>query len=102
MDAPRSITFTASLPPIQSAISMDGYGDGARIKLDIPAVDAGAVLLLQHYFAGKSFQVTIEATDDLLINNTEQKNGKRTETTRMEKRQKRQSEWTPAEKSRPD
>lgn len=63
MDAPRSITFTASLPPIQSAISMDGYGDGARIKLDIPAVDAGAVLLLQHYFAGKSFQVTIEMAD---------------------------------------
>lgn len=63
-DAPRSITFTASLPPIQSAISMDGYGDGARIKLDIPAVDAGAVLLLQHYFAGKSFQVTIELVEN--------------------------------------
>ena len=54
------VTFVASLPPIQSAISLDGNGDGARIKFDIPRTDAGAVLLLQHYFAGESFSVTVE------------------------------------------
>lgn len=59
-DAPKRITFTASLPPIQSAISLDGYGDGARIKLDIPRTDAEAVLLLQHYGAGRDLRVTIE------------------------------------------
>jgi hypothetical protein len=64
-DAPKSISFTASLPPIQSAISMDGYGEGARIKLDIPRIDSGAVLLLQHYFAGKAFRVTIELEESM-------------------------------------
>lgn len=63
-DEPESVTFTAALPPIQSAISMDGMGDGARIKLDIPRSDAGAVLLLQHYFAGQTFEVTIRRTDE--------------------------------------
>lgn len=63
-DAPRSIAFVASLPPIQSAITMDGNGDGARIKLDIPASDVGAVLLLQHHFSGVAFEVTIKQLDD--------------------------------------
>ena len=63
-DAPQRITFTASLPPIQSAISMDGRGDGARIKIDVPATDVGAILLLQHYFSGKAFTVTVSANDD--------------------------------------
>lgn len=62
-DALNTVTFTASLPPIQSAISMDGNGDGARIKLDIPRSDAGAVLLLQHYFSGQAFEVTIRRTE---------------------------------------
>lgn len=59
-DGVNSITFLASLPPIQSAISLDGNGDGARIKLDIPRGDADAVLLLQHYFSGEAFEVTIK------------------------------------------
>lgn len=63
-DAPEQITFIASLPPIQSAISMDGMGDGARIKLDIPRSDASAVLLLQHYFAGEVFEVTVKRIVD--------------------------------------
>ena len=58
-DAPQRVTFTASLPPITSAISMDGRGDGARIKLDVPASDVGAILLLQHFFSGVAFTVTI-------------------------------------------
>lgn len=52
------INFNASLPPIQSAISLDGNGDGARIKLDIPRSDIQAVLDLQKY-AGKCLAVLI-------------------------------------------
>lgn len=52
------ITFTASLPPIQSAINLDGNGDGARIKLDIPRSDIKAILELQQ-MTGKSFKVVI-------------------------------------------
>lgn len=39
------LTFRASLPPIQSAIKLDGQG-GARIQLDVPEEDKGAVLVL--------------------------------------------------------
>jgi len=52
------ITFTASLPPIQSAINLDGNGDGARIKLDIPRTDIQAILKLQE-LSGESFKVVI-------------------------------------------
>ena len=53
------IKFYASLPDILSAISLDGSGDGARVKLDIPRSDIEAVLKLQE-MAGKSFQVIID------------------------------------------
>jgi hypothetical protein len=69
-DALASITFVASLPPIQSAINLDGNGDGGRVKMDVPASDVGALLLLQHHFSGKAFRVTIEA-----INGDRYKNG---------------------------
>jgi len=49
----------ASLPPIQSAILLDGMGDGGRIKLDVPRQYADALLLLQR-MAGQSFKVIIE------------------------------------------
>jgi len=52
------IKFTASLPPIQSAINLDGNGDGARIKLDIPRTDIQAILKLQE-LSGESFKVVI-------------------------------------------
>lgn len=52
------IEFTASLPPIQSAINLDGNGDGARIKLDVPRSDIAAVLKLQE-LSGASFKVVI-------------------------------------------
>ena len=55
----EKIQFTASLPPIQSAILLDGQGDGARIKLDIPRSDIQAILKLQG-LSGESFRVTIE------------------------------------------
>lgn len=58
----EKIIFTASLPPIQSAINLDGNGDGARIKLDIPRSDIEAILRLQG-LSGKTFKITIEAMD---------------------------------------
>jgi hypothetical protein len=57
----NKIEFIATLPPIQSAINLDGQGDGARIKLDIPATEIDQVLKLQR-LAGKTFRVIIEET----------------------------------------
>ena len=59
----QRITFLASLPPIQSAITFDGNGDGARFKLDVPRSDAQALLLLQALGAGKPLKVTIEVLE---------------------------------------
>lgn len=53
------ITFLASLPPIQSALSVSGDRAGGRLKLDIPESElpqALKVLLL----SGKVFRVTVE------------------------------------------
>jgi len=55
----EKFSFTASLPPIQSAISVSGQGDGARIKLDIPQTELPAIINLQ-LLAGQTFRVTIE------------------------------------------
>lgn len=57
------ITFLASLPPIQSAISVSGSGDGLRVKLDIPESElpeATKLMLLR----GKSFRVTVEVEEE--------------------------------------
>ncbi|HOA81340.1 MAG TPA: hypothetical protein PKK61_09820 [Defluviitaleaceae bacterium] len=61
----EKIEFIASLPPIMSAISFDGNGDGSRIKIDISRQYNSEVLKLQE-LAGKSFKVTITIIDDLL------------------------------------
>ncbi len=60
----KKIEFIASLPPIQSAINIDGQGNGARIKLDIPASELIHVIELQA-FIGESFKVTIEECDEI-------------------------------------
>lgn len=52
------ITFTASLPPIQSAVTVSGNGDGARIRLEIPGTDLAAALRLIT-LTGESFLVTV-------------------------------------------
>jgi len=57
------IEFIASLPPIQSAISLDGQGDGARIKLDIPRTYVQEVLQLQR-MTGKQIKITAEVMED--------------------------------------
>lgn len=56
------IEFTASLPPIQSAISLDGNGDGGRVKLDVPRSDVAALLRLQAW-AGCALRVRIELAE---------------------------------------
>ena len=55
----KTCEFTATLPPIQSAISLDGRGDGARIKFDVPASELPEVLKLNLLY-GQSFKVIIE------------------------------------------
>ena len=55
----EKIEFIASLPPIQSAVSVSGNGDGARVKLDVPGSEMSEVLKLL-LLTGKSFKVTIE------------------------------------------
>lgn len=59
----QKIIFTASFPALQSAISIDGLGQGARIKLDIPASDMLQVVQLQA-MVGKAFKVTVEEIED--------------------------------------
>lgn len=59
----KTITFVASLPPIQSAILLDGQGDGARIKLDISREYMDAILEL-HTLSDESFKVTVEKGDN--------------------------------------
>ena len=60
-----SITFSASLPPLQSAITLDGNGDGARFKMDIPREDRLAAFFLQDW-AEDELEVTVrrKAGDD--------------------------------------
>ena len=55
----KKIIFIASFPAIQSAINIDGLGQGARVKLDIPASDMLQVVQLQT-MVGKAFKVTVE------------------------------------------
>lgn len=61
----EKIEFVASLPPLQSAIQLDGQGDGGRIKLDVPRNYAWALLKLQQC-AGNVLKVTIEAEESMV------------------------------------
>lgn len=58
----EKIQFIASLPPIMSAITFDGSGDGARIKLDVSRQYVQEILKLQG-LAERSFEVTIKPVD---------------------------------------
>lgn len=62
-DKNNKIVFIAALPPIMSAISIDGLGDGARIKLDISRQYLKEVIMLQ-LLAGQSFRVIIEPIEE--------------------------------------
>lgn len=56
------LTFTASIAPLQSAITIASDG-GARVKLDIPEDEMPAIVRLMLY-RGKVLRITIEAVDD--------------------------------------
>lgn len=51
------VTFAASLPEIQSAISIGG--DGGRIKLDVPETEMAALVQLAAYGRGKVLLVSV-------------------------------------------
>jgi hypothetical protein len=53
------ITMIASLPPIQSAINVDGQEGNSRIKLDVPGSELPQVVKLMLYM-GQAFKLTIE------------------------------------------
>lgn len=53
------LTFVASLPPIQSAVKLDGMGDGARIQLDVDRSGMDAVLRLASEYGGRTFRVVV-------------------------------------------
>ena len=58
-DADELMTFRASIPPIGSAVRLDGAGDGMRLQLDIPGSDVEGALALWRAMAGQSFRVVI-------------------------------------------
>lgn len=54
----EEVQFVASLPEIQSAVSIGG--GGARVKLDIPESDLAGAIKLAAYGQGKLLRVTVE------------------------------------------
>ena len=56
------VEFIAILPAIQSAISLDGMGDGGRVKLEVSRQYVNELLKLQQ-MAGKQIKVTAECED---------------------------------------
>ena len=61
-DLPK-LSFVASLPPIQSAMSVSGNNDGMRIKIDVSNDEVPNAVRLM-LFANKLFRVTIEPLED--------------------------------------
>ena len=59
---PQSVTFPATIPPIETAIKVHGEG-GARMLLDIAESDLGAFLPALA-MRGKRLAVTLSSTED--------------------------------------
>jgi hypothetical protein len=57
------ITFIASLPPIKSAIILDGNGDGGQVKFDVPRSDVMKLIQVQG-MSRCSLKVTVERSDN--------------------------------------
>lgn len=55
------IRFKATLPEIQSAVSIGG--DGGRVKVDLPESEMAALVQLAAYGRGKVLDVTVEVED---------------------------------------
>lgn len=88
----EKLRFHGSIAPIMSAISTGGMDGGARVKIDIPEMDMEAVAVLMA-LRQKPLIFTVEV-DRVLINKTEQDNGK----TPMAAGAKRESKWTAPKK----
>ena len=58
-----NVSFYASMPDIQSWLTVHGNGEGARIKLDAPASELAEVLKMT-LMAGQLLRVTIEAEEE--------------------------------------
>lgn len=55
--------FFASIPQIQSAISIGGDQSG-RIKLDVPGSEFAEVMKMAAYGSGKLLKITVEVQED--------------------------------------
>jgi hypothetical protein len=62
MNLGDTITFLASLPPIQSAVSISGTGEGARVKIDIPESHLPQAMKLM-LLRGSCFEVTVRVIE---------------------------------------
>jgi hypothetical protein len=62
MNLGDTITFLASLPPIQSAVSISGDGNGARLKLDIAESELPQAMKLM-LLRGSCFEVTVRVIE---------------------------------------
>lgn len=72
------ITMIASLPPIQSAVNLDGQEGNARVKLDIPQSELPQVIKLMLY-RGQAFRITIEPFTVDSVSHSWSKGKKRTD-----------------------
>ncbi len=59
----KKIVFMGSLPPIQSAVLLDGMGDGARIRIDISRQYVQEIVKLQS-LAG---QCSLHSMEDMAL-----------------------------------
>ena len=57
------VTFLATFKPIQSAVRLDGQGDGGELVLTFDKKQMAEVLRAWALYAGKLMQVTCEAED---------------------------------------
>ena len=57
-----TLTFLASIAPLQSAITIASDG-GARVKIDIPEDEMPAIVRLM-LMRGKRLRITLEVDDD--------------------------------------
>jgi len=57
------IEFLAALPPIKSALLIDGMGDGGQVKLEVGRESRAALLALGEW-AGKRLRVRVTLDDE--------------------------------------
>lgn len=62
----EAVEFVASIPPIQSAIKIDGQG-GARIQLDVPENEMGNFIKVMMW-RGMRLKISVEPIPESLTN----------------------------------